>query len=147
MRWSPHVTVATILEQDNKFLFVEELIGGQKVINQPAGHWEQGETLLEASIRETLEETAWLYNPEYLTGIYQWKHPQNHDTFLRFCFTGNLVKHDKMQILDKEILQAVWLDQDDLNKRRAELRSPLVQACLDDYCSGKRYDLSILQNI
>ncbi len=75
MTWKPHATVAAIIEQDNKFLMVEELIRGKKLFNQPAGHLDPDETLIDAVIRETREETAWLFTPEHITGIYQWKQP------------------------------------------------------------------------
>lgn len=145
MKWSPHITVAAILEQDNKFLLVEERVHGRLVLNQPAGHWEQGESLLDATIRETLEETAWLYEPTHIIGIYQWRHPASNKTYLRFCFTGNLIGHDADRELDTGIEQAIWLTQDELVVRHKDHRSPMVQQCIEDYQSGQRFDLSILQ--
>ena len=145
MRWSPHITVSTVLEQEGKLLFVEELIDGQRVINQPAGHWEDNETILEASVRETLEETAWTYEPDSIIGIYHWKHPANNETFLRFCFTGTLLTHEPGRTLDKEIIQAIWLSPDELAQRSVEHRSPLVSTCVNDYLSGQRFDLSVLK--
>ena len=145
MNWTPHVTVACVLQRDHKFLLVEERIDGQLVLNQPAGHWEQGETLIEASVRETLEETAWRYQPSYLTGIYQWQHPETVETYLRFCFTGELLAHDPQRKLDKEIEQVVWLDEEQLKARADEHRSPLVQQCIDDYIDGQRFELSLIQ--
>ena len=146
MRWSPHITVATVLEKDGRLLFVEELIDGQHVLNQPAGHWENGETLIEASIRETREETAWVYEPHYLVGIYQWRHPQKQHTFLRFCFGGELLEHHSEQALDKEIVRTIWLDRDELLARQAVHRSPLVLTCVEDYLAGQRYELSLLKH-
>ena len=144
MTWIPHVTVACVLQREHKFLLVEERINGQLVLNQPAGHWEQGETLLEASVRETLEETAWRYQPSYLTGIYQWQHPGSGETYLRFCFTGELLEFDSQRKLDKEIEQVVWLDEEQLKNRIVEHRSPLVQQCIDDYIKDQRFELSII---
>ena len=145
MNWSPHITVAAVLERNNAFLFVEERVDGQLVLNQPAGHWEQNETLLEATIRETLEETAWRYEPSHLTGIYQWQHPKSAETYLRFCFTGRLIEHEISRKLDSGIEKAIWLGQQELIARQKEHRSPMVQQCLDDYLNGQRFDLSILQ--
>jgi 8-oxo-dGTP pyrophosphatase MutT (NUDIX family) len=145
MDWSPHITVAAILEKDMRFLFVEERIEGKLVLNQPAGHWEQGESLLEATVRETLEETAWRYQPTAVVGIYQWTHPDAHNTYLRFCFTGSLIEHDAGLQLDKEIERAIWLDYKQLSMRSNDHRSPLVKQCIDDYIKGQRFDLSLLQ--
>ena len=146
MNWTPHITVASVLERDDKFLFVEEKVAGQIVLNQPAGHWEQGETLLEATVRETIEETAWQYQPTYVTGIYQWRHPVTTATYLRFCFTGNLIEHLDNRQLDTGIVQAIWLTKVQLKDRLQDHRSPLVQQCVDDYLNGQRFDLSILQS-
>ena len=146
MNWSPHITVAAVLEREQHFLLVEERINRQLVLNQPAGHWEQGESLLDASIRETLEETAWHYQPSHLVGVYQWLHPENKETYLRFCFCGELLEHDPGRSLDKEIEQAVWLDYDQLSARQQQHRSPLVLKCIDDYLRGQRFDLSVFQN-
>ena len=145
MDWSPHITVAAILERDQQFLFVEERINDVLTLNQPAGHWERGETILDASIRETLEETAWHYQPSHLTGIYQWLQPETKETFLRFCFTGKLQEHESQRKLDADIEQAIWLTYDQLTMRQKQHRSPLVQQCLDDYIKGQRFDLSLFQ--
>ena len=144
MNWSPHITVAAVLERNNEFLLVEERIHGQLVLNQPAGHWEQGETLLDATRRETLEETAWRYEPTHLIGIYQWQHPESSETYLRFSFTGKLIGHDITRKLDTGIERAIWLDREALIARGKDHRSPLVQQCIDDYLTGQRFDLSIL---
>jgi len=88
MKWEPHITVAAVIERDDTFLLVEEMVEGTAVVNQPAGHWEPGETLIEAAQRETLEETGWEFYPTALVGIYQWQHPRKDETFLRFTFCG-----------------------------------------------------------
>ena len=147
MRWSPHITVAAVLEKDNRFLLVQENIAGKQVINQPAGHLEDNETLLQATSREVLEETGWHYQPRSLIGIYHWKSSTNADTFLRFCFTGDLLEHEPHRDLDSAIEQVLWLEQDELYKRAAQMRSPLVQKCIDDYLRGIRIDLSVLNHI
>lgn len=144
MKWVPHVTVATVLEREQRFLFVEERIDGQRVLNQPAGHWEQGETLVEAAVRETLEETAWHFQAEALVGIYQWTHPHKALTYLRFCFCGQALREETGRPLDTEIEQVVWLSQVQLEQRKNEHRSPLVMTCLRDYLAGQRYPLTLL---
>jgi 8-oxo-dGTP pyrophosphatase MutT (NUDIX family) len=147
MIWKPHATVAAIIERDGKFLMVEELINGRHVFNQPAGHLDPDESLLQAAIRETREETAWLFVAEAVTGIYLWKHPDNGKTFLRFAFCGQCSDHDPEQTLDDGILQAVWMSRDELIARQQNLRSPMVMECIDDYIAGKRYPLDILHTI
>ena len=146
MKWPLHVTVAAIIEREGRFLMVQEIVHGKTVINQPAGHLEQNEKLLDAVIRETLEETAWHFQPESLVGIYRWVHPKG-DTFLRFCFTGSLLQQDTNRKLDQGIQQTLWLDRDALQLHASELRSPLVMRCIDDYLAGTRIALSVLKDI
>ncbi|MCW9024563.1 MAG: NUDIX hydrolase [Gammaproteobacteria bacterium] len=143
-RWAPHVTVAAIVERDGRFLFVEEEINAQRFINQPAGHLEAGENLIEAVIRETLEETAWHFQPQFLSGIYRWIHPQSGATFLRHCFSGT-VSDQTGQPLDKEILRTLWLTPDELSHQQIALRSPLVSQCVTDHLNGKQYPLALFQ--
>lgn len=147
MVWKPHATVAAIIERDDKFLMVEEVIHGEHVFNQPAGHLDPDESLIDAVIRETREESAWLFTPESVTGIYLWKHPENGDTFLRVAFSGSCSDHDPEQELDTGILQAVWKSRDELLLQAEQIRSPMVISCIDDYLAGKRYPLSILSTI
>lgn len=125
---------------------VEEAPDPQKnVINQPAGHLENGESLLEAVVREVQEETAWQFEPEAITGIYRWPHPDKDRTYLRFCFTGTVHNHDPQQALDCGILGTHWLSREELLARR--LRSPLVLRCVDDYLAGRRFPLSLCTDI
>ena len=147
MVWKPHATVAAIIERDNKFLMVEELIQGKQVINQPAGHLDPDESLLEAVIRETQEETAWQFMPEAVTGIYLWKHPDNGESFLRVAFCGSCINHNASQPLDDGIQAAVWKTRDELMQQQQKLRSPMVIDCIDDYLAGKRYPMDLLINI
>ena len=109
MIWKPHVTVAAVVSKDNKYLMVEENCEGRVVYNQPAGHLEEGENLVDAVIRETLEETAWHIEPCAITGIYQWKHPDKEKTFLRVCFHAKLLDHDPSITLDDGIIRALWM--------------------------------------
>jgi NADH pyrophosphatase NudC (nudix superfamily) len=145
--WKPHVTVAAIAERDNKFLIVEELVDDQLVFNQPAGHLDAGENLVAAVIRETLEESAWRFQPEALVGIQLWRHPRSDESYLRFSFCGSCHEHDDSQTLDTGITQALWLSRDQLSANPRKLRSPMVLSSIDDYLAGKRYSLDILEHI
>jgi 8-oxo-dGTP pyrophosphatase MutT (NUDIX family) len=143
----PRVTVAAIVEREGRFLMVEERNAvGELVINQPAGHVEVGESLLDAAIRETLEETAWHFVPEYLVGVYLWKQPQASSSFLRVCFAGQVTHHDADRALDDGIEQAVWLSRENLLERSVQLRTPLVLENVNDYLSGERYPLTLLKS-
>ena len=145
--WKPHVTVASIVEKDNRFLCVKELIDGIEVINQPAGHLDPNETLFDAVIRETQEETGYTVNPEYLVGIYQWKHPTKDKTFLRFVFSATVQDHDPEQDLDTGILEAIWPTMDELISDQVTLRSPMVIQAINDYKQGKRYPVDLVQDL
>jgi len=146
MAWKPGVTVAAVIERNNTFLMVEELIDGQRVINQPAGHLDDNESLVEAVIREVREETAWNFRPSALLGIYRWQHPTKKLTHMRTTFVGDVIDHDPDQPLDKPVLRAEWFALEQLQKDE-NLRSPLVLRCIDDYLSGKRYPLELLHNV
>lgn len=147
MIWKPHVTVAAIAENDGKFLIVEEMIDGQMVYNQPAGHLDSGESLIEAVIRETLEETAWTFQPEALVGIQLWRHPAHSESYLRFSFCGSCYEHNTNRPLDDGIEDVVWLSRDELMDNNHRLRSPMVLRTIDDYLEGRRYSLDILEHI
>ena len=143
MVWKPDVTVAAIIERSGRFLLVEERIRGRLVLNQPAGHLEDGEALLDAVIRETLEETAWQFTPEALLGIYQWRSARGHTT-LRFAFTGNVHGYDAARPLDPPIVTTHWLAREEIAQRAARLRTPLVLRCVEDYLGGRRLPLHVL---
>jgi 8-oxo-dGTP pyrophosphatase MutT (NUDIX family) len=145
--WKPNTVVATIVEQDGRFLFVEEESDGRAVFNQPAGHLDPGETLLDAARRETLEESGWHVEPTGLVGIYLVEPPGTSITYQRFCFRARAVRHDPARALDKEIIRAVWLSRDELVAERARHRSPLVLRCLDDYLAGHDYPLSLIHDL
>ncbi len=142
-----HVTVAAIIERDGRFLLVEEIVAGKRVINQPAGHLEPNESLQDAVVRETLEETGWHFRPDALVGIYHWQHPDGRDTFVRFCFCGELVRHEATRELDDGIERTVWLSIDELTQQQAALRSPLVLACINDYRAGRRFEPDLINTI
>jgi 8-oxo-dGTP pyrophosphatase MutT (NUDIX family) len=141
MGWNPDVTVAAVVMRDQRFLVVEERISGRLVLNQPAGHLEDGETLLDAVIRETREETAWRFEPQALVGTYLWRNPDNGRGFLRFAFCGEVADHRAQQALDRGIVRALWLSRADLLAQPARLRSPLVMRCIDDFLLGRRQSL------
>lgn len=144
MIWKPNVTVAAVVERDGKFLLVEEKTSQGIRFNQPAGHLEAGESLLQAVTRETLEESAYTFTPQHLLGIYHWQAPESGTTYLRFSFTGAITGHDPLRPLDKGILQAVWMSPDEIRATQARQRSPLVLRCVEDYLAGKNYPLDLL---
>jgi 8-oxo-dGTP pyrophosphatase MutT (NUDIX family) len=147
VRWTPDVTVAAVVERDRRFLMVEERISGRLVLNQPAGHLEDRETILEAVIRETREETAWRLVPVALVGIYLWRNPENDRTFLRFTFCGSVEDHRPDQALDTGIVRAAWFSHEQLRAQESRLRSPLVLRCLDDYLAGRRQPLDTVATL
>jgi 8-oxo-dGTP pyrophosphatase MutT (NUDIX family) len=147
MRWNPEVTVAAVVERDGRFLMVEERISGRLVLNQPAGHLEDGESVVEAAVRETREETAWRLHPEALIGVYLWRNPADERTFLRFAFCGRVDDHRSEQVLDTGIVRAVWLSHEQLLAQPGRLRSPLVLRCLEDYLLGKRQPLDSVASV
>jgi len=140
----PSVTVAAVIERDGRFLFVEELQEGRRVLNQPAGHLDPGETLVAACAREVMEETAHRFEPSALVGIYRWYYQPADVTFLRFCFSGSVFEFNPSRTLDKEIVALHWLTPAELKQKSSMHRSPLVQQCLDDYLAGRRFPLDVL---
>ncbi len=147
MQWKPNTTVAAIAEKEGQFLLVEESINQNLVFNQPAGHLEHGETLIEAVKREVLEETAWKFEPEYLVGVYLYPNPHNTEiTYLRFCFYGHCTHEHKGQPLDDGIVRSVWLSPDEIEEEQERMRSPLVVRCINDYLQGNRYPLDIIHH-
>jgi len=142
----PSVTVAAVIERDGRFLFVEELQEGRRVLNQPAGHLDPGETLIAACAREVMEETAHRFEPKALVGIYRWYYKPADVTFLRFCFSGRLLGVENTP-LDDEILALHWLNAKELKDRSGQHRSPLVQQCLDDYLAGSNFPLTVMSRV
>jgi 8-oxo-dGTP pyrophosphatase MutT (NUDIX family) len=139
---NPEITVAAVTETEGRFLVVEERISRRLVINQPAGHVEPGETLLEAIVREVREETAWLFTAQELLGVYLWRHPGTGRMTKRFAFTGAVTDHRAAQPLDKGIIRTQWLTRAELKGSEPRLRSPLVLRCIDDYLTGQRQPLA-----
>lgn len=145
--WKPHVTVAAIGERDGRFLLVEERVEGRLVLNQPAGHLDDGESLQAAVVREAREETAWLFEAQSLIGFYLWKAPLDGISFLRAAFAGTWCQEIAGGTLDPVIEHTVWLTRDEIAAQAGRLRSPLVLRCVDDYLAGQRYPLSLVQHI
>ena len=141
------LTVAAVIEDRGRFLFVEEVAGGQLVINQPAGHVEPEEALRDAVIRETLEETAWHFQPDAIIGIYLWSPGPGHKSYLRVAFTGQCNGHERGRALDDGIVRALWLTRDELLQRAAQHRSPMVLRAVDDYLHGQRHGCDLVREL
>ena len=144
MNWPPHITVGTIVQRNGRFLMVEELDEGRQVFNQPAGHLDPGETLAEAAVRETLEETGWLVELTGITGIYHYHSPLADITYHRINFAAAAVERQSDD-LDEGIVSAQWLTLDELRSRN--LRSPVVIACIEDYLAHGAQPLSFLRHL
>jgi 8-oxo-dGTP pyrophosphatase MutT (NUDIX family) len=160
-RWKPSVTVAGIIEQEGKFLLVEENTPEGLMLNNPAGHLEPGESPEQACIREVLEETAFAFTPEHLVGAYlsrfQRRVKNSTDsqqssaselediTYLRFAFCGQLGTHNPLLMLDEGIVRTVWLTIDEIRNSQSIHRSPLLLVCAEDYLRGQRFSLSSIR--
>jgi 8-oxo-dGTP pyrophosphatase MutT (NUDIX family) len=144
MSWTPHVTVATIVAQNDRFLVVYEEADGKKVYNQPAGHLDPDETLYEAAVRETLEETGWTVKLTGVVGVNLYTAPSNNVTYLRTTFIADPVSHDPHRPLDTGIIDAVWLTYEELVARKDQLRSPMTLQIIEDYRSGRRFPLEVV---
>jgi ADP-ribose pyrophosphatase YjhB (NUDIX family) len=142
--WKPSVTVAAVMERAGRFCLVEEEADGRLVFNQPAGHWEAGETLVAACERETLEETAHRFRPTHLLGVYRWHYAPRDVTFLRFAFVGEVLGEVPGRALDREIRRVLWLEPEEIRALQDRHRSPLVMACLEDFLAGRRYPLELV---
>ena len=145
MVWTPRVTVAAVIEQEDRFLMVEERDKRQPltVFNQPAGHLEPGESIIGAVVRETREETGLDFCPSAIIGIYRWIEPNSGDTYLRVCFTGEVSQPKEERTLDPDIIATTWLEPGELHQLNDRLRSPLVIRCVSDYLEGIRYPLEL----
>lgn len=143
MSWTPHATVATIVELDNKLLMVEELSNGKRVFNQPAGHIDEHESIFAAAIRETLEETGWEVELQAYIGTYIYIAPDNGITYHRVCFSAKPVKK-VTEKLDKDIIAAHWMTREDIHDISNFMRSPLVLRCIADYDQRPHLPLSYI---
>ena len=145
--WKPHVTVAAIGERNGKFLLIREEIKGKIVFNQPAGHLEENETLLDAVVRETFEETQYHFAPSGLQGIYRSSPVENPGiTYIRFLFTGVFGEQSNGE-LDQGIVSALWLSYNEVKACKSEHRSPLVMQCIDDYLNHSPCSLDVISQL
>jgi 8-oxo-dGTP pyrophosphatase MutT (NUDIX family) len=145
-RWKPSVTVAAVIEQDGRFLLVEEETREGLKLNNPAGHLDPGESLPHACAREVLEETAYTFAPTHVVGVYlsRVRKPGDDFTYLRFAFCGRLGGHDPERELDEGIVRALWMTPDEIRASQARHRSPLLLRCVEDYLAGKRHPLDLV---
>jgi 8-oxo-dGTP pyrophosphatase MutT (NUDIX family) len=142
--WKPNTTVAAVCERDGRYLLVRERVGRREVYNQPAGHLEAGETLLQAVVRETLEETRFRFTPTALQGVYRYRPSESKDrTYLRFLFRGEVGERLEGD-LDEGIIAVEWLSYDEIVDCRAQHRSPMVLQCIDDYRRGPGFPLDVI---
>jgi 8-oxo-dGTP pyrophosphatase MutT (NUDIX family) len=147
MSRSIDVTVAAVIEHDGRYLMVEERACGRIVFNQPAGHLEPKESLLQAVVRETREETGYRFEPSHLLGVYLWQSETSGTCFLRVAFCGAAAAPHGTPQLDEGILAAHWLSRNQLLSLGEQLRSPLVLRCIDDHRAGVRHPLDCLTHL
>lgn len=145
--WQPDVTVATVVVRDGRLLMVEEQVQGELVLNQPAGHLEPDESLLQAALRETLEETGWEVELTAFIGAYQWTSPRDDKHFLRMAFAAEPRHHHAERALDEGIVRALWLTPAELAAQSARHRSPLVWKVAEDFLAGRRLPLQALSHV
>lgn len=145
--WQPDVTVATVVVREGRLLCVEERSNGHLVINQPAGHLEPDESLLEAALRETREETGWNVRITHVVGAYQWKAAETGRHYMRFAFAAEPVAEIPGATLDEGIVRAMWLTPQELQAESARHRSPLVWRAVADFLGGSRHPLSLVQQL
>ena len=145
-RWKPSVTVAAVIEQDGRFLLVEEETREGLKLNNPAGHLDPGESLPHACAREVLEETAFTFEPTHLVGVYlsRVRKPGDDFTYLRFAFCGRLGAHDPARQLDEGIVRTLWMTPDQIRASQARHRSPLLLRCVEDYLAGTRHPMDLV---
>lgn len=143
-----HITVAAVIERSKKFLLVREIVKNCEVYNQPAGHLEENESLTDAVRRETFEETGTRFEPQSIIGIYHFQEKYGCETWLRIAFGGTILSQGSRLPPDKDIIEAVWLNAAAIHALApAQLRSPMVLACIEDYMKPVRYPLSLLTHI
>lgn len=140
----PHITVATVIQQDDRFLLVREKSDGTYVYNQPAGHVEHGESLIAAARRETLEESGWDVEIQELLGIYEYVSPTNGINYIRHCFIAKPVEQVHPGPIDSDIEDIHWLSLDEISNLQDQLRSPMVWRAVQDYLRGQCYPLAII---
>jgi 8-oxo-dGTP pyrophosphatase MutT (NUDIX family) len=144
-RWKPSVTVAAVIEQGGRYLLVEEETPEGLKLNNPAGHLDPGESPQQGVVREALEETARVFVPDRLVGVYlsRFQRPARGEdvTYLRFAFGGTVGEPEPGRALDDGIVRTLWMTLDEVRASRARHRSALVQRCIEDHAAGRRYPL------
>ena len=147
-RWKPSVTVAAVVERDGRYLLVEEHTPEGLMLNNPAGHLDPGESPQQGVVREALEETACVFTPDRLVGIYlsRFQRPARGEdvTYLRLAFGGTVGAPDPARRLDDGIVRTVWLTLAEVRASRARHRSTLVLRCIEDHAAGKRLPLDAI---
>ncbi len=146
IQFNPDITVACVIVREGRFLLVEEEVRGRLVLNQPAGHLEPGEGLVEAAAREALEETGWNVRPQCLVGSYLWQ-AETGKTYIRFAFGAEALSHDPARPLDAGITRCLWLTPGEIDAEAERLRSPLVQAVVRDFLAGQRAPLQHVRHV
>lgn len=145
--WQPHIVVAAVVEREGRYLIVEEFINGELRLNQPAGHWEPGETLIEGVVRETIEESGWDIQATGFLGTYVWQPDSLPYPFVRFAFVAEALRHHPERPLDAGIVRALWMTREELQERREIHRGPSVLQCIEDYEAGRVYPLASVQHL
>ena len=147
-RWKPSVTVAAVIEREGRFMLVEEHTPEGLRLNNPAGHLDPGESPCAGCAREALEETAHLFTPTALVGVYLSRFQRaatgEDITYLRFAFCGTLGELQGGRALDTGIVRTLWMTPDEMRASSARHRSPLVLRCMEDYLAGQRYPLELI---
>ncbi|MHB1284484.1 MAG: NUDIX hydrolase [Metallibacterium scheffleri] len=142
--WRPRVTVAAVVARGDQFLMVEETIRGALCLNQPAGHLESGEEIVDALVRETREETGWQVLPRHFIGVMPWLNPRHGDVTLRFAFAAEALRHDASQPLDAGIVRALWMTRAEIAAQSPRLRTSLVLSSIDAWLGGQRLPLATI---
>jgi 8-oxo-dGTP pyrophosphatase MutT (NUDIX family) len=145
--WRPHVTVACVVARGERYLMVEEEVAGRLVYNQPAGHLDDHESLAQAALRETLEETGWTVELQHLIGVHQWRSTEHGDAVVRFSFAARAISHDPGRPLDSDIRRALWLTREEIATLGERLRSPMILQSIDLWLGGQRLPLETLSHL
>ena len=148
-RWKPSVTVAAVIEDAGRFLLVEEHTPEGLKLNNPAGHLDPGESPQQGVVREALEETARIFTPDRLVGVYlarlQRAATGEDITYLRFAYGGTVGEADPKRALDTPIVRTLWMSLAEARASVARHRSPLVLQCIEDFAAGKRFPMELVQ--
>ncbi len=138
---------AVVRHDDDRYLIIEELSSGRRVLTQPGGHIDAGESPEQAIVRETLEETGCTVKPRELIGVYLWIHPQTRQQFLKLVYASDYVDCDESRSLDSGVIRRLWMTRDDLEHARHRLRTPVVLRCVHDFEQGKRQSDALLSGM